>query len=321
MKIDDNIIKWLLSPEDPSLRYRTMTELLDVSPDDPEVTETRSLIPGSKAIMDIFGKMHPDGYWLQKNPRSGIIYGSGVEYGAFATTHFCLAYLTELGLDKNHPLVFKAADRYLNLVQPDGDFWNHFSCLYGYNIRNFILLGFKDDPRLNKSINLMLNTIRKDGGYLCDMHEKRSKTGNIKSCIRGSVKTLLAFSELPEYWNHPRCQILVNYFLNRGGIFKSYDSTQYVNKDVERFSFPTIWRLNIWEILYSLGKMGYGSDKRLNKAWELLESRMNTDGTYNLDWTPTQCPWKVGMRGNPNPWITFYILLAYKHKENTGVLT
>ena len=100
MKIDDNIITWLLSPEDPSLRYRTMTELLDVSPDNPEVTETRSLIPGSKAVMDNFGNMHPDGYWLQENPRSGIIYGSGVEYGAFATTHFCLAYLAELGLDK-----------------------------------------------------------------------------------------------------------------------------------------------------------------------------------------------------------------------------
>jgi hypothetical protein len=97
--------------------------------------------------------MHPDGYWLQRNPRTKEYVGDGVVYGSFATTHFCLAYLAELGMDGSHPQVAKAAERYLNLQKPDGDWWDHFSCLIGYNIRTFILLGYREDERVIGRLN------------------------------------------------------------------------------------------------------------------------------------------------------------------------
>ena len=208
-----DIINWLLEPENPSMRYRTMKELLDKSQN--EVQETKSLIVDSDSVKTLLEKMHPDGYWLQKNPRTGEVTGDGVKYGAFATTHFCLAYLAELGLDESHPKVAKATERYLSLQKSDGDFYGHFSCLLSYNIRTFVMLGYKDDSRVKKSINLLLNTKRPDGGYLCDMHEGKYKTRPVKSCIRGSVKALLAFSYLPEYWKHDRVKELVEYFLSR----------------------------------------------------------------------------------------------------------
>jgi hypothetical protein len=147
------------------------------------------------------------------------------------------------------------------------------------------------------------------------MHEGKYKTRPVKSCIRGSVKALLALSHLPEYWNRNRCIELVEYFLNRGGIFKTTNHDLFVNKDMERNSFPITWRANVFEILLSLSKMGYGNDKRLEKAWMYLHSKMDSDGKYRLDWTPSQSTWKVGERGEPNKWITFYTLLANKHKN------
>jgi hypothetical protein len=262
--------------------------------------------------------MHPAGYWPQKNPRTQRLVGDSVEYGSWATTHFCLAYLSELGLDRTQPEVDRAADRYLALQGPDGDWawdrYRHLSCLLGYNIRTFVRLGYREDPRLKRAVELLLRTPRADGGYLCDMHEGKYKTRSVKSCIRGSVKALLAFSEFPDHWEHPRCKELVGYFLSRGGIFQSTHPGVLVNDDLRRMSFPITWRANVWEILYALSRMGHGRDERLSAAWTALESRADPAARFPLDWTPTECPWKVGKPGEPNKWITFYVELARKYQ-------
>ena len=308
-------VQWLLQDDEPSVQMRTLRELLDFDFNSPEVRKARSAIQQSSAVVDLLGKMHPEGYWLQKNPRTKVDVGDDVLYGSFGSTHFVLSYLAELGLDRSHPQVEKAADRYLGLQKPDGDWLNHYSCLLGYNIRTFVLLGYREDARIEQSIELMLQTVREDGGYLCDWHEGKYKTRQVKSCIRGSVKSLLAFAELPEYWDHPHCKQLVNYFLHRGGIYQSDHPGIFVNKDMQRSAFPIIWRANIWEVLYALSKMGYGNDGRISAAWDELHSRADDLGRYRLDWTPTECAWKVGSMGEHNKWITLYVLLAEKYKN------
>lgn len=306
------VLEWFLEPENPSVRYRTMVELLDKPQEDIEVQECKIQIPKSNPVNILLGKMHPEGYWLQRHPRTNEILGDGVEYGVYGTTHYCLSYLAELGMDRTDPRVSKAAERYLNLQVDDGDFYRHFSCLLGYNIRTFIMLGYRDDERVEKSIDLLLNTDRPDGGYLCDMHEGKYKTRPVKSCIRGSVKALLAFSYLPEYWENKRVNQLIDYFLSRDGIYKTTNLNEFVNKDIERNSFPITWRANVFEILLSLSKMGYGNDIRLGRAWKFLDAKRDSMGRYFLDWTPRQSPWKVGKRNEPNKWITFYKYLAHK---------
>lgn len=312
--IDSEISKWLLEENNPSVRYRTLTELLEKPPDNPEVVKTRNSILSSEPVTKIFSRMHPDGYWLWKNPRTGEVVGDGVLYGAFTTTHFCLAYLAELGLNQEHPLIYKAVNRYLNLQQEDGDFYRHFSCLYAYNIRTFIRLGFRNDSRVQKTIDLMLDTVRPDGGYLCDMHEGKYKTRAVKSCIRGSVKALMAFSELPEYWQHQRCKELINYFLRRDCLFRMDNLSQPINNDVVTTIFPVTWRAGLLDIFYALSTMGYGSKEQLLRAWGILEKKRDTRGRYVLDWTPSQVQKLInpGKRGEPNKWITLYALLSFK---------
>ncbi len=304
-------IEWLLETENPSVRYRTLAELLGRG-ESAEALDSQQAIPAYAPAEKLLEAMHPDGYWLQKNQQTGRILGDGVEYGSFGTTHFCLSYCAELGLDKTHPSVAKAAERYMGLQREDGDWLGHYSCLYAYNIRTFVRLGYRGDEHVQRSIDLMLNTIRPDGGYLCDMHEKPGRKP-AKSCIRGSVKALLAFAELPEYWKHGRCLALADYFLGRHGIFARNDLTRFVNDDIKRNAFPVIWRSNVWEILCALSKMGCGNDARLHDAWEVLESRKDQEGRFRLDWTPTQCPWKVGKAGEANKWITLYCMLAEKY--------
>lgn len=307
------VFEWLLASDNPSVRYRTLVELMDRGGSE-EALEAKKAILESKPVRKLMEAMHPDGYWLQKNYK-GRITGDGVEYGSFGTTHFCLSYCAELGLDRSQPFIEKAASRYLGLQKEDGDWWEHISCLYGYNIRTFVMLGYRDDKRVQKAIDLMLCTKRPDGGYLCDMHEK-GKGKPPKSCIRGSAKALLAFSALPEYWEHERCLKLADYFLNRNGIYRNSDPKVFACRDMEGDSFPIIWGTNVWEILYALSRMGYGKDERLREAWRVMESRKDADGRYLLNQTPGQCPWKVGKAGEPNQWITLYCMLAEKYSRN-----
>jgi hypothetical protein len=313
--MDRGLLSLLTEPEDPSLCYRTLTELQDRNDQVPEVKALRVEIPKSQSVRRVLGSVQPDGYWLQKDPRTGRLIGTGVAYGSFGTTHFCLSYLSELGMDRNAPEIERAAERYLGLQDPDGA-WNeegwyrNLSCLLGYNIRTFIRLGYRDDPRLKRSIDLLLDTDRDDGGSLCGIHDRRYKTKQAKSCIPGLLKVLLGFAELPELHDHPRVKRLVDYFLKRGGIYKSTDTHSFVNKDMQRPSFPITWRANAWEVLYALSRMGRGDDPRLERAWKHLERLTDNRGASILTWTPAQCPWKVGKREQPSKWITFYVLAA-----------
>ncbi len=315
--IPADVLSWLLDPADPSLRFRVGTELLDMPPDDPDLADCRRAIPSSPSVRRILDLMHPDGYWLQKNPRTGQVLGDGVEYGSFATTHFCLSYLAELGMDRSDERVRKAAERYLDLQQPDGDWYRHLSCLFGFNITTFLRLGYRDDPRLNRSVDLLLASIRPDHGYLCDLHERPSRRS--KSCIRGSAKALEAFAALGgAFREHESCLRLVDYFLQRDGIYRRDDPERFVNTDVHTLIFPFHWRAGLLEILLSLGRLGCGEDERLRRAWDLLESKADSQGRYPLEWSPTQSPWKVGKRGEPNRWVTFYAYLARKHGKRLG---
>jgi len=317
MAIPGKVLDWLLEAENPSMRYRSLTELLDVPKDDPEVKKARNAILESKPVMKIFDKMHPDGYWLHR----GI--GAGVAYAMSGSTHFVLAYLAELGLDREDERIARAVDRYLSLKEPDRpdpniweippDYRSHQSCLYAYNLRTFILLGYRDDPRVQERVDVLLNDWRFDGGYLCDRPSFLDR--KTKSCIRGSQKALMAFAELPEYWRDERCKALVDYFLRRQVIFKSKQPGELIRGEVVATVFPFVINASLLEPLYALSKMGYGMRPSLAPAWQHLEAKRDVEGRYLLDHSRLTI-FNAGPNGKPNKWVTLYAYLALSAAHN-----
>jgi len=312
LETSDQILDWLLETGDPSVRYRTLKELLELPQDHPDVLQAREGIRESKPVQKIFRKMHPDGYWLHR----GV--GAGVSYAMSSSTHFVLAYLAELGLDRSDERVARAVERYLSLEPPDQpdpkpweippDYRNHQSCLYAYNLRTFIMLGFRDDPRVQQRVDVLLSDWRSDGGYLC---ERSSFNAETKSCIRGTQKALMAFAELPEHWQHKRCQALVDYFLRRQVIYKSTQPCELIRNEVVATLFPFRIGASLIEPLYALSRMGYGQHPALAQAWKHLEMKRAEDGKYILDHSLKQI-FNAGPNGEPNKWITFYALLCLK---------
>jgi hypothetical protein len=317
LQIPNNVRDWLLEPTNPSIKYRTLVELFDRSPQDVEVQQTYQEILTWKPIIQIKNAMQSEGFWQVKAEKGKII-GQGTEYRTFNTTHWVLGYLAEYGLTRHEPFIDLAANRYIDLQKQDGDFWQHLSCLYGLNLHTFAKLGFASDPRILKTLGLALASIRQDKGYLCDLHVNKKRKGlPVKSCYRGSVKVLFGLAEYQDIWAHPSTQALIEYFLNRHILFKTNQPTDPVVKNATATVFPFTYREGLLEVLYPLVKMGYGDHPKMAKAWAMLNSKQTPDKNFILDWSPTNRYLKPGDLGQPNKWITFYAYLLYKMKAQT----
>ena len=316
--IPENVLEWLLEPSNPSVRYRTLLELLHYSPSDSEVQLTYNEVLNWKPVMKIKNAMHPDGYWTVKVDKGKIV-GRDTEYRTFNTTHWVLGYLAEYGLTRKEEFIHQASTRYLDLQKDDGDFWQHLSCLYGLNLHTFAKLGFASDPRIQKTIGLVNSSIRHDNGYLCDLHGgKRRKGRAVKSCFRGTLKVLFGLAAFPSTWTHPSVKALVDYFFNRELLFKTNKPNDLVVKNAGMLVFPFTYRAGLLESLYPLLKMGYGKHPQFTRAWELFESKRLPDGKFPLEWTPINKYLKPGPKGESNKWVTFYAYLLYnlRNAEN-----
>jgi len=314
--IPEKVLSWLLEPSNPSVRYRTLIELLNYSPNDSEIQLTYNEILNWKPVLKIRNAMHPDGYWSIKVEKGKIV-GQDTEYRTFNTTHWVLGYLAEYGLTRKEEFITLASNRYLDLQKKDGDFWQHLSCLYGLNLHTFSKLGFGSDPRIQKTIDLVVSSIRHDNGYLCDIHKGKKRKGRaVKSCFRGTLKVLFGLAEFPSTWKYPSVKMLVDYFLNRELLFKRYKPNELVVKNAGVLVFPFTYREGLLENLYPLLTMGYGSHPKFMRAWELFESKKLPDGRFPLGWNPVNKYLKPSNKGEANKWITFYAYLLYKLKKS-----
>ncbi len=314
--IPEKVRSWLLEPSNPSVRYRTLTELLNRSPGDPESQLTYNEILKWKPVVKIKDAMHPDGYWPVK-VEGGKTFGQDTEYRTFNTTHWVLGYLAEYGLTRKEEFINLAGNRYLGLQKEDGDFWQHLSCLYGLNLHTFSKLGFGSDPRIQKTVELAASSTRHDNGCLCDLQEGKRRQGEpVKSCFRGTLKALFGLAEFPSTWHRPHVKVLVDYFLNRDLLFKRSKPNELVVNNAGALVFPFTYREGLLENLYPLLKMGYGSHPKFMRAWTLFESKKLPDGKFPLEWSPMNKYLKPGNKGEANKWITFYAYLLYKLKNS-----
>src|SRR4030042_379967 len=60
---NERVIEWLLEPENPSVRYWTLVDILDRPASDPEVQGARAAITRLPLVQELFARRPPDGHW------------------------------------------------------------------------------------------------------------------------------------------------------------------------------------------------------------------------------------------------------------------
>jgi hypothetical protein len=282
---DSPVIQWLLEDKNSAVKYRTLTELLDGEND------------RSEAARWIYGKL-PAAWYDTK----------GLWYTYYVTA------LAESGLcsaDVEQAHIKRAFDIAQN--EFDG------GCAGFMMLRALAKLGYTDEV---KSVLATLDThILPDGGFVCRRIKNKLKY-TPKSCYRAAVHALFCAAECRKAGvDFPNEDKLLDYFLARD-IFYRRDESRALILDgrpgwriIDTFNPFEPMRVGIHHVVEAFCALGYGGDRRLAEAWDLLNSKRTEDGKYLLDQTLTKSYLPKERVGKPSKWVTFYALLAQKECE------
>lgn len=312
----DNVIEWLLEDENPSVKYRTLVELLGKPQNSDEVIKAKAGISSSKNVTNIFSKLDNNGLWPHK-PKY---------YGGF-TTFFFLGALAELGLNKDDPRIARVVNW---MLSPDERGDTHFGgkhfteiVQYGIDVGDcdginvltaLIKLGYFDDTRIQIQLEHFRMRQKYDGGYLCIWRKGKHKDREPKSCITACTSALMLYAALPgETHEWPEFKKLKDYFVKRNIIYSTMEPGKVVGY------IPTVYtgvggKLGIVSYAYALSVLGYGNRKELDDIWNIIDTKKDKSGKYIVEYTSTKPPFNVGLCYQPNKWITLYTYLAYKCK-------
>jgi len=311
------VLDWLLEPENPSVRYLTLTYLLNRPADDPEVIEAQIATPGWGPARAILDAQWPEGYWM----RPGIGYSP-----KHKATVWQVIFLMALGAPRTEAIERACAHVLDHSLLPGGRFSAYkmvngaVSCLGGNLLRAMLQLGHKD-PRIDKSLDVLAETVLRDE-FRCRANAVGPPPARMRDglpCAWGTIKVLGAFTEVPEAQRSPTMraaieagvELLLSHDLAAG----DYPTATEPSSLWHSFGFPLGYTSDLLEALLVLSRLGLGRDARLAAAVEVVKRKQVEDGRWVLEYKLDNTWGEFGTVGQPNKWITLHAHQVLRHWE------
>jgi hypothetical protein len=262
-------VDWLLEPDQPAIRYLTLTELQEKSEKDPEVIEAKKAILERGWAADILARQDPEGYWESKErfytPK-------------YLSTNWMLLILSDLGLTKKDKRIALACEQWMERFSKkdggsamEGSKASHL-CTTGNTARALIKFGYSEDPRVKSAIKWMVENSAKLGGWSC--------FGSGRNL--DSWEPMSAFAVYPKQkWTkdiHEVVEKAAEFYLEREVHRQGEHYEPWY-----RFHYPVHYYYDLLVGLDFMTALGYAKDKRLNHAIEVLKKKKGKDGRWNLD--------------------------------------
>jgi len=324
--LNADAIDWLLEPDNPSVRYLALTDLVGVAAEDPEVVRTQAVIMQSGPVPQILAKQEDGGHWAEPDR---------FYHRKYTGTVWQLLILTELMADPADPRVRRTCEFILSNSQDRESFGfaMHRSaklgggrhsevipCLTGNMVWSLIRLGHVDDPRVQRGIDWITTYQRFDDraekvptGW---PYDKAEPCWGTHTCHMGAVKSLKALSEIP-----PAARSnAVNRTLEQGTEYllkhhiykRSHDLAKVSKPGWLRFGFPLMYQTDVLEILGILTRLGCRDD-RMQEAIDVVVSRQDDSGRWTLANTFNgRFQVDIEEKGKPSKWITLNALRVLK---------
>lgn len=319
-------VNWLLEPDNPSVRYYTLTDLLDFQPDDKDVKAARRAIMQTGTVPKIMKKQDPGGWWGE--PKRFYT-------DKYKGTVWQLIILAEHGADGRDPAIGKACEFILEYsqehetngfstyesVRAGGGLYSYvIPCLTGNMVWSLIRLGYLDDSRVQKGIDWITTWQRFDDGDSDapkgGLYDRFEMCWGRHSCHMGVAKALKAFAEIPPQNRSENVQQTINqgaeYFLKHHIFKKSHDLATTSKPGWLRLGFPLMYQSDILEVLDILTRLGV-KDPRMQEAVDRLLKKRDDQGCWNLESTFNgRFITNIEQKGKPSKWITLRALRVLK---------
>ena len=322
LRTHSSSIEWLLQRSDPSVRYRTLTDINALPSTHPDVIEAHSSVQGSALLKEILGHQLADGSW--RGPRGDTWEEKG--------TVFSLLLLAELGADSS-VATERALDHLHSHYQlPSGRIayrpvrnprsqetsstWMW--CITAAVLRAGALLGHLKSPAIQHAIEFFEDAHCNEGGWHCSTYSGDPSKVTPLNCYMGTMKALGAFSAIPPKRRSKKIRSIIDsevqtcldnevcyYRVNREG-------QPAIKKAWLKFAFPRYWRADALEAVDILTSFGV-RDSRMDRAVVIIREKMQSNGRWLMDFSETKRAWiKIEEEGMPSKWITLRALRVLK---------
>ena len=268
-------IDWLLEENQPSIRYLTLRQLQHRPESDPEVRAAKTRIPAKGWASEILARRDPAGWWVRDR---------GWLEPRFTGTHWNMLALADLGATRAIPEVEESAEYWMAKSPLEGGGVGGFGkgkghhCYTANMARGLIQLGFEDDPRVRRTLDWIVRTAHPNGGWAC----RFSTGGPAASRTLDAWEGLAALAAYPRSkWTAPMTACAergAEYYLERELHLQGERYEPWY-----RFHWPVHYYYDLLVGLDCLTALGYGQDRRLRYALDLLRQKQRSDGRWNLD--------------------------------------
>jgi hypothetical protein len=319
-------IDWLLEKDNPSVRYFTLTDILEKSENDFDVRKTKEEIMEIGVVPKILAKQENEGYW--EAPKSFYT-------AKYKGTVWQLIILAELRADGMDERVKKACEfifehsqdresggfsMWVSVKVGGGRHRGVIPCLTGNMVWSLIRFGYLEDPRVKRGINWITTYQRFDDRIKNSPkgwpYDKSESCWGKHTCHMGVVKALKALSGIPSNKKSKDVKNTIEkgaeYMLKHHIHKRSHDLSRVSKSSWLRFGFPLMYQTDVLEILGILTKLGY-KDKRMQEAVDLVVSKQDNQGRWKLERTFNgRFQVNIEQKGKPSKWITLNALRALK---------
>lgn len=296
---------WLLEGGDPSVRYLTLVDLLDVRRDSGEALEALGDAMRSGPVEKLLRSQKPGGHW----GREEDFYVRSKYRG----TVWNISLLAEMGADPQDDRVRRAGEFVLRWSQKSEGGFSHngtpaggkalaLSCLSGNMVWALSRLGFADDPRIARARERLVALARGDGSGFSG--------GRCVACRSGAVKLLKA---LHEHTSTEEEAAAVSGLRERVVQECLPGTGRGPRPEWNDVWFPLFWNTDLVEVLDLLGRTG-GLVPEAGSAMELILSKQDDRGRWAQEKSfRGRCLISFEPPGRPSRWATLRVLSMLKH--------
>jgi len=317
--MNPRVLRWLLEPENPSVRYLALRALCDRPEDDPEVAAARTDITAYAPVRAILSAQYPDGYWMRP--------GRGYSPRHKATVWQVLI-LADLGAPLTSATARACAHVLANTLRPERAlFCAHahstglYPCLNGNLLRALLHFGFGAHPTVRGVPQTLARHVL-DTEYACPRASTNPRDQRSwRPCPWGCIKVLRACAALSTDQRTPLVQRAIEHgagmLLERDLAQDHRPALAPCQADWLRFGFPLGETSDLLEALLALVEAGLAGEVAASqaRALELVRARQDPTGRWALERALPNTWADVGQEGEPNKWIT---LRAWSVLQATG---
>jgi hypothetical protein len=324
----NNVTEWLLEDDNPSVKYWTLRNLLNYGEDDFLVCSARRHIMQTGAIPHILSRLNETGHYadhsaIQEYGAERAAYGYLPKYRG---TVWQLVLFAELGADVHDDRVRRTCEYVLeHSWEPSGLFsmvGNQYlaPCFQGNMLYALTRLGYGDDARIARALDVLLEFTRFDDGDFATpktfpYRGSRDRCSGSHSCYAGSLKALKAITVIPPEKRDARIRDFVargsEFFLTHHVFRASHSPGKLLHKDIDDISFPTFVYGDFLEVLITLLALGV-KDERMQEAIDLLLAKRQPNGRWRLERDVPTMHVALGRKHRESKWATYRARYALK---------